>query len=86
MQAADPVRPVASLEVSAMTMIDPNEVVLSRPDPSFERRESGHRDTSPPRPYSDTGNLYEIPPVRPDDPPLREWWIDDETSDRQPRR
>lgn len=30
------------------------------------------------RPYSDAGNLYEIPRIRPDDPPLRRWWIDDE--------
>lgn len=31
------------------------------------------------RPYGDAGNLYEIPRVRPDDPPMRQWWIDDET-------
>ncbi|MBX3401732.1 MAG: hypothetical protein KF873_23635 [Gemmataceae bacterium] len=30
------------------------------------------------RPYADAGNLYEIPRIRPDDPPMRKWWIDDE--------
>jgi len=30
------------------------------------------------RPYGDAGNLYEIPRVRPEDPPLRRWWTDDE--------
>lgn len=30
------------------------------------------------RPYGDAGNLYEIPRIRPDDPPMRRWWVDDE--------
>lgn len=30
------------------------------------------------RPYGDAGNLYEIPSIRPDDPPMRKWWTDDE--------
>jgi hypothetical protein len=30
------------------------------------------------RPYGDADNLYEIPRVRSDDPPIRHWWTDDE--------
>lgn len=33
------------------------------------------------RPYNDASNLYNIPQVRPDDPPMRRWWIDDEPQD-----
>lgn len=49
----------------------PNE----RPDSG----QNGETDQAPSdRPYGDAGNLYEIPRIRPDDPPMRNWWIDDE--------
>lgn len=45
-----------------------------------QRHASRNLETDRPidRPYGDAGNLYEIPRIRPDDPPLRKWWIDDE--------
>lgn len=34
-------------------------------------------------PFGDARDLYEIPHPHPDDPPYRDWWIDD---DRTPSR
>lgn len=51
------------------------------PDSPNNRRDNAlNPDLNQPigRPYSDVDNLYEIPRVRPDDPPMRRWWIDDE--------
>lgn len=60
-------------------MIDPNEP-SSADSPHGERDNPHHQDMneSVRRPYGDAGNLYEIPRVRPEDPPLRRWWTDDE--------
>jgi hypothetical protein len=33
------------------------------------------------RPFGDANNLYGIPRVRQDDPPMRHWWMDDEPQD-----
>lgn len=69
--------------MTAMIEHDPNELNFSGPD-SPERRDNGSNpETNQPadRPYGDAGNLYEIPRVRQDDPPLRRWWIDDEPQD-----
>lgn len=60
-----------------MSEHDPNEI-----NSAGSRGPNGPRDgdsnPSAERPYGDAGNLYEIPRVRPDDPPMRQWWIDDE--------
>ncbi len=64
-----------------MTEHDPNEMNSSGRDANPDRREDGQGpDGIQPahRPYGDAGNLYEIPRVRPDDPPMRNWWVDDE--------
>jgi len=66
-----------------MTMIDhdPNEIEATGPDSRDDGRNNGQNtETNQPvdRPYSDASNLYEIPRVRSDDPPLRNWWTDDE--------
>lgn len=47
--------------------------------PSSERG-SGNPDVNQPvqRPFRDADNLYEIPRIRPEDPPMRRWWTDDE--------
>jgi hypothetical protein len=65
-----------------MTMFDPNE--LNGSGPSAPRRESGRDGETiwTPRPYSDVEDiLHDIPRARDDDPPLRDWWIDDEDED-----
>ncbi len=62
-------------------MTDPNELKMTGPDTPNDRHDTGGTgETNQPveRPYGDAGNLYEIPRVRQDDPPLRRWWIDDE--------
>jgi hypothetical protein len=58
-----------------------NQNQATAPDASSERRENGpnsETNHSSERPYGDAGNLYEIPRIRPEDPPLRRWWTDDE--------
>lgn len=65
-----------------------NERIEPSPDRnSAERPESGRatddengerRQDSGRRPYSDISNLYDIPRTGPDDPPYRDWWIDDD--------
>lgn len=60
---------------------DLNEFNASAPPSPNERPEGNQNsETNQPaeRPYGDAGNLYEIPGVRPDDPPMRNWWTDDE--------
>ena len=68
-----------------MTELDPNKIETSGPEPLNEQHDNPHNsDVNQPveRPYGDTGNLYEIPRIRSDDPPLRRWWwIDDEPQD-----
>lgn len=32
------------------------------------------------QPFGDANNLNEIPRPRPEDPPYRDWWIDDDSS------
>lgn len=64
-----------------MTDHDPNELKTAGPDVPGDRRDNaGTAETSQPyeRPFGDAGNLYKIPRPRPDDPPMRPWWIDDE--------
>jgi hypothetical protein len=64
-----------------VTEHDPNEVNAAGPDSQDDGRSNGQNtDTnqSVERPYGDAGNLYEIPRIRQDDPPMRRWWIDDE--------
>jgi len=58
-----------------------NQIAAIGPDSLNERRDNPQNpDVNQPveHPYSDSGNLYEIPRVRLDDPPLRHWWMDDE--------
>lgn len=65
-----------------MTMIDPNELTGS--GSSAPRRESGQDGDTlrTPRPFGDVDDvLLEIPRARKDDPPMRDWWIDDEEDD-----
>lgn len=64
-----------------MTHSDPNEFSATGPDAPNERSDNaGNPETNQPaeRPYGDAGSLYDIPRVRPDDPPMRRWWTDDE--------
>ncbi len=71
---------VARKVYNSMTSIDPNEMNTTGGADNSNRHTSGGQSQSGEidRPYGDAGNLYEIPRVRPDDPPLRRWWIDDE--------
>lgn len=65
-----------------MTDHNQNEIAAHGPDSQSEGRSNGgSSETNQPvdRPYGDAGNLYEIPRVRHDDPPMRKWWIDDES-------
>jgi hypothetical protein len=58
-----------------------NHTAAIVPDSPNERRDNPKNpDVNQPveRPYSDAGNLYEIPPVRSDDPPIRHWWMDED--------
>ncbi len=60
---------------------DPNDIdAASRQSPNDRRDSASNPEVNQPagRPYGDAGNLYEIPRVRPDDPPMRHWWTDDE--------
>lgn len=55
----------------------------NRNSPSSERGNGNHNlDMNQPvqRPFRDADNLYEIPRIRPEDPPMRRWWTDDEPS------
>lgn len=64
-----------------MTEHDPNDIEMSGPDVQNSRRDEGHNpEVNQPgeRPYGNAGNLYEIPRIRPEDPPMRRWWTDDE--------
>ncbi len=64
-----------------VTNHDPNELNAMGPDSPNDRRDNGgNPEIGQPfdRPYGDAGNLYEIPRIRPEDPPMRRWWIDDE--------
>ena len=67
--------------MTVMSEHDPNEMEATGPESRVDR---GDFDRNPElnqpadRPYGDAGNLYEIPHVRQDDPPLRRWWIEDE--------
>ncbi len=64
-----------------MTDRNLHETKAIGPDSPAGRRNEGRGSaTSEPtnRPYSDAGNLYEIPRIRPEDPPMRKWWTDDE--------
>ena len=57
-----------------------NQNQAAAPDSPSERRDNPHNpeNSHSDRPYGDAGNLYEIPRIRPEDPPLRRWWTDDE--------
>jgi hypothetical protein len=59
-----------------VTENDPNEISANAPNESQDSGANGNRPAA--GPYADAGNLYEIPRVRQDDPPMRNWWIDDE--------
>ena len=62
-----------------MTDMDPNDVEMSDAGSQSEWRDNGQSSTGRgERPYGNAGNLYEIPRVRPDDPPKRDWWMDDD--------
>jgi hypothetical protein len=63
-------------------MIDPNE--MSSSGPSAPRRESGQDGETlrTPRPFGDVDDiLQELPRARDDDPPMRDWWMDEEDED-----
>jgi hypothetical protein len=64
-------------------MIDPNELTSAGPELPPERRDHGGTGETNQRPFGDTGMLYEIPRPRPEDPPMRDWWIVDEESGDQ---
>lgn len=61
-------------------MIDPNDIETSgsRNERSGDNGSNADMNQSNDRPYGDAGNLYEIPRTRPEDPPMRQWWTDDE--------
>lgn len=64
-----------------MSEHDPNEISNAGSGNPGDPRDSGRNSKSDrpgDRPYGDAGSLYEIPRIRPDDPPMRNWWIDDE--------
>ncbi len=66
-------------------MIDPNEMNSAGPESRSERRENGESNQAP-RPFRDSRYLYELPHPRPEDPPMREWWVvDDESGDHEQR-
>ena len=72
-----------------MTKHHPNELEAASLDSPNDRRDNlQNPDVNHPieRPYGDTEILYEIPRVRPDDPPMRKWWTDDEPQDRGSQR
>lgn len=64
-----------------MSEYDPNDIEMAGPQGPEGTRGGGQDINQSPseRPYGDAGNLYEIPRIRPEDPPLRRWWTDDET-------
>ncbi len=67
-------------------MIEPNELNSADPEERYERRDNGKNGETnqSPRPFGDAGILNEIPPPRPEDPPLRKWWVvDDEYSEQR---
>jgi hypothetical protein len=51
---------------------------LDSPNDRRETAQNPDVNQAPTRPYADRENLNEIPRVRPDDPPMRKWWTDDE--------
>ena len=60
---------------------DPNEIEATGRHSRTDRRDSGRDpEINQPveRPYGDADNLYEIPRVRADDPPMRAWWWDED--------
>lgn len=64
-----------------MSEHDPNEINNAGSEGRGGQRDAGmtpETNQTVERPFGDAGNLYEIPRIRPDDPPLRSWWIDDE--------
>jgi len=62
-----------------MSEHDPNELNNASSRGANVPQDERNPDANPSdRPYGDAGNLYEIPRIRPDDPPMRQWWIDDE--------
>jgi hypothetical protein len=79
--------PGSELELSEL-MIDPNELSSAGTESFSERRD--HRENGEanqvPRPFGDSRYLYEIPHPRPEDPPLRDWWIDEDSSNPHERR
>ncbi len=62
------------------TMSDTYETETGNHNSSNGERGNGNPDVNQPvhRPFRDAGNLYEIPRIRPEDPPMRRWWTDDE--------
>lgn len=65
-------------------MIESNELNSAGREGHYKRRGGESSDTNPsPRPFSDSGNLYDIPRPHPEDPPLRHWWVDDENFDQR---
>jgi hypothetical protein len=64
-----------------MTERDPSEMAVTGPVRPQDHEDNGRNPYGSRQdeyPYGDAGNLYEIPRVRPDDPPMRHWWMDDE--------
>ena len=65
-----------------MTDQKADEIEATGPESRTERHDTErHPEVNQPaeRPYGDADNLYEIPRILPEDPPLRRWWwIDDE--------
>jgi hypothetical protein len=80
--AAGSEAPGSELELSGM-MIDPNEMNSAGPESRSERRDRGGNGENQPRPFGDVEILYEIPRARPEDPPMRDWWIDEESGNQE---
>ncbi len=69
-----------------MMMIDQNALNSAGSKARHKRRDNGDDGVTnqSPRPFGDAGNLNEIPRPRPEDPPLRKWWVvDDESSEQR---
>lgn len=56
----------------------PEDLEANSPNNGRDNQDNARTQQPTDRPYGDAGNLYEIPRVRSDDPPMRNWWIDDD--------
>jgi hypothetical protein len=49
---------------------------------NFQHEQNG-TDRGERRPFGDALELYDIPKTRPEDPPMRRWWFEDDESDHR---